>query len=65
MDIIDVCPRTSKAKSRIGHTRPAVIEQRYPERIFVAFVGINYCCWMPPDGGKDWLIFDGTEENED
>jgi hypothetical protein len=40
---------------------PAVVEQRHHDKMFVSFVGVNYSCWMPLDGGDDWVIFDGGD----
>lgn len=61
MDSLDISPKSKKAKSRIGHMCPAVVEQRHHDKMFVSFVGVNYSCWMPLDGGDDWVIFDGGD----
>jgi hypothetical protein len=58
-EVIDVLAVSRKARGRIGkQLRMAIVEQRYPDRIFVSFPHNQYCCWMPPDGGGDWRLID-------
>ncbi len=53
-DIVNVCPVSKKAKSRIGMMRPAIVEQVNHNKIFINFINFNYCCWTDLDGGLDW-----------
>lgn len=45
------------AKSRIGkQLRRALVEQRYPDKLFISFPHNEYSRWIPANGDEHWKI---------
>lgn len=50
-EIIHVLATSRFSKSRIGkQLRPAVVEQRHHDKIFISLPHNEYCRWIPPNG---------------